>query len=185
MCVYILRAVWLAVSLARTNRYDINHTHFILPDGIVAYIVARVTGLLYVVTAHGSDVPNYNPDRFKLLHVLLRPIWLRVVNSATSIVCPSEYIRGLLLKVAPRARSELIPNGIDTARFTRRMDRQRRVLVVSRLFERKGVQFLLHALKDIHHDYDVYACPPQHHRGEHPHGGRQRRSQAVQGGADR
>lgn len=156
MFVYLLRAVGLAVSLARTNRYDVNHTHFIFPDGIIAYMVARATGLSYIVTAHGSDVPHYNPDRFKLLHVLLRPIWRQVVNNAASIVCPSEYIRELLLKVAPRARSELIPNGIDITRFTPRMDRQRRVLVVSRLFERKGVQFLLHALKDIHHDYDVY-----------------------------
>ena len=53
---YLLWTVWRGI-------YGINHTHFIFPDGVLAYCVKKFTGLPYVITAHGSDVPGYNPDR--------------------------------------------------------------------------------------------------------------------------
>lgn len=91
MFFYILRALPVAVSLAREYRYDLNHTHFIFPDGVIGYLLTWIVKLPCLVTVHGSDVPGYNPDRFKLLHVLLQPLWRRVVRHAHSIVCPSGY----------------------------------------------------------------------------------------------
>ena len=45
-----------AVELISKKKYDINHTHFIVPSGLVSYLIKRKTGLNYVVTAHGTDV---------------------------------------------------------------------------------------------------------------------------------
>jgi hypothetical protein len=50
---YLCTAIPTALRLARRNRYEINHTHFIFPDGVAALILRRRTGLPYVVTAHG------------------------------------------------------------------------------------------------------------------------------------
>jgi glycosyltransferase involved in cell wall biosynthesis len=155
MFVYLLRALPLVARLMREGRYDLVHTHFIFPDGILAALTARRNGLKFIITAHGSDVPDHNPDRFQLLHILLRPIWKAIVRRAECIVCPSEYLRGLLLKSAPDARSIVIPNGIDTDRYKPAEQRARRILVVSRMVESKGVQFLIRALHDLDHDYEV------------------------------
>ena len=143
-----LMAAWPKVSrLARERAYDINHTHFILPDGILAYALWRTFGLPYVLTAHGSDVPGYNPDRFRIEHRLLAPLWRRIVRAARRTVLPRASLRELLETIEPGLPTASIPYGIDTKRFSARDDRDARVLVVTRMLERKGVQFLLRALE--------------------------------------
>lgn len=71
---YVAAAAPRVRSLVRQRSYDINHTHFIFPDAVVAAAVKRLTGLPFIVTAHGSDVPGYNPDRFVFHHRLLAPV---------------------------------------------------------------------------------------------------------------
>ena len=155
MFVYVLRALPLVMRLVRERQYDVVHTHFIFPDGVLATIAARRTGMKFIVTAHGSDVPGYNPDRFQLLHRVLRPVWKPIVRQAECIVCPSNYIRGLLLESAPDAEAVVIPNGIDVERYHPAAVRSKRIVVVSRLVERKGVQYLIRALEELEHDYEV------------------------------
>lgn len=133
-------------ALLRDGRYDVVHIHFLLPDGLLALLVPELRSLPLVMTAHGTDVPGFNPDRFRFMHRLLRPIWLRVTRAAGAIVCPSAYLQGLVQRAAPAARTLVIPNGIDPGGV--RVDRPRTltVLAVSRLVERKGLQNLIAAL---------------------------------------
>ena len=77
MIPYVMLAPWHLIKRCRAKRYIVNHTHFIFPGGIISYILKRFTGLPYLITAHGSDVPHYNPNRFRLLHQLLRPLYAR------------------------------------------------------------------------------------------------------------
>ena len=65
---YIVAGAYKAASLANSTAYDLIHAHFVVPGGLTAYWLHRRTGLPYVITAHGSDVPGYNPDRFRRLH---------------------------------------------------------------------------------------------------------------------
>jgi glycosyltransferase involved in cell wall biosynthesis len=117
----------------------------------------------YVITAHGSDVPGYNPDRFRTAHRLLAPAWRRVVRSAARIVCPSKSIEELVLRQEPAARCTRIPNGINVARFRSTREKQDRILVVTRMFERKGVQYLIDALEGMAHTYEIHIV------GDGPH----------------
>jgi glycosyltransferase involved in cell wall biosynthesis len=148
LATYVASALPAAALLHGQRDYDVNHTHFILPDGVVAHALRRTTGLPYVLTAHGSDVPGYNPDRFQLWHRLLAPAWTRVVDGAAGIVCPSEHLAGLLRR-RRAVDIELIPNGFDPCRFRPDRPRQNRILAVSRLFRRKGVQYVLEALREL------------------------------------
>ena len=66
------------VEMARKNSYDFIHAHFIFPDGILAYLVSKFTGIPFVITTHGSDVPGYNPDRFILMHIISHQQWIIV-----------------------------------------------------------------------------------------------------------
>ena len=147
MVPYLLSVMPRIKRMINARSYDINHTHFIFPDGVLAWLLNRSTGLPYVITAHGSDVPGYNPDRFRAHHAILAPLWRRVVADAECIVCPSAHLQGLIEKAGVRVKSTVIPNGMSADRFRSDRHKQMRVLVVARLFERKGVQYLLEALR--------------------------------------
>jgi glycosyltransferase involved in cell wall biosynthesis len=158
MLTYLVAALPVALRLARRNRYDVNHTHFILPDGLLALALKRLIGLPYVVTAHGSDVPGYNPDRFQLQHRLVGPVWQSVVRNAEEIICPSRSLQDLLLQRHEKAPVVLIPNGMTPSEVKPMEPREPRILVVSRLFERKGVQHLLHALEGVDLGLEVHVA---------------------------
>ncbi|MFA9477759.1 glycosyltransferase family 4 protein [Phycisphaerales bacterium AB-hyl4] len=142
-----------AMRLARESRYNLIHCHFILPTGIVARRVSVATGLPYVLTTHGSDVPGYNPDRFHLAHRIAAPLWRRVVRDATMITSPSRFLASLLrqrLDVPVR----IVPNGM-TVPARSAAPRRNRVLLASRLFERKGVQDMLRALAGWRNEWQI------------------------------
>jgi glycosyltransferase involved in cell wall biosynthesis len=154
MIPYVLLAPFF-VARARARQYVINHTHFIFPGGLVAYILKRLVGLDYVITAHGSDVPNFNPNRFRLLHKILKPLWRMIACDASVVICPSRSIEDLIKKSSTRVRTCVIPNAIDTDKFLPREKNPRRVLIVTRMFERKGVQYALQALAGLGGRFDV------------------------------
>jgi len=86
MIIYCMRAIPRILKLIKKNKYELNHTHFIFPDGLISLIVKKLTGLPYIITAHGSDVPGYNPNRFQLQHILLRPLWHLITKK-----CRGDY----------------------------------------------------------------------------------------------
>ena len=155
MLSYVASAWRTGASLLRSRDYDLIHAHFLYPSGVVAHLLHQMSGIPYVVTAHGSDVPGYNPDRFRTSHRLLRPLWRTVAGRASTIVCPSRWLADLVESHRPGTPVRVIPNGIDP-RWTVPGEKQRTLLVVSRLFERKGIQFLLRGLRGIELDWTVH-----------------------------
>ena len=153
---YVVAALFKARDLLQSNRYDVCHAHFIFPDGIVAWLLRRFMNQNFVVTAHGSDVPGYNPHRFVWAHRLLRPLWRRVSNAADCIVCPSEFLQDLLKRNDLACKTTVIPNGFDPARFSRPAPKKKAILCVTRLFERKGVQYLIEAVRDLNLPYELH-----------------------------
>ena len=152
---YIVLAFNFSRKLAKQRKYHINHTHFIFPDGIISYFLEKILRLPYIITSHGSDVPGYNPNRFAFQHKLLSLLWKRITLKTESIVCPSENLRALVLKQNPRIETVVIPNGIDIDMFNPNLKKQDRILVVTRMFERKGIQYFLKALERLDNNFEV------------------------------
>ncbi len=147
MTSYILSALPMTLGLAARRRYDVIHAHFLMPTGVLAAAIKRITGLPLVVTIHGSDVPGYNPDRFKRGHRVLAPLWRQVVQRSDAIISPSHYLRSLLQRGAD-VPVDVIPYGFDLPEAGA-VPRRRRILFASRLFPRKGAQHMLQALESV------------------------------------
>lgn len=147
MASYLASALPWAVHLAARERYDLIHAHFLVPTGVLGALVKRLSGLPLVVTIHGSDVPGYNPDRFKRGHKLLNPAWKAIVSSADAIISPSAYLRDLLQRSCP-APVTVLPYGFNPSPPSTAQRRQR-ILFASRLFPRKGAQFVLDAVAGL------------------------------------
>ncbi|MGN6391544.1 MAG: glycosyltransferase family 4 protein [Gemmatimonadales bacterium] len=152
---YVAGAMPTVHRLLDKYRYDIGHAHFILPDGLLAWQARRYSRLPFVITAHGSDVPGYNPHRLQMAHHLVRPVWKAVVEDASRIVCPSEILEQLVLAQRPSPwKTVVIPNGLQVDEYIPR-PLGPNILMVSRLLERKGAQYLLEALARTPLDADV------------------------------
>lgn len=131
---------------------DLIHTHFAVPSGVVARSLSKRYGIPYVLTLHGSDIPGYNPDRFHIAHALIRPWWRKVMRDAAAVTSPSEYLAGLAhehIDVPIR----VVPNGYSADHQLGRSKRKL-VLVVTRLFPRKGVQHFIESLRGLDSDWD-------------------------------
>ena len=143
-------------ELTSRKRYDINHPHFIFPDGFNARRTKEATGLPYIITAHGSDVPGYNPHRVRLLHQVLSPLWRGITREASALVCPSRSLQDLVAKRDPGLPTSLVPYGFDVGRYCYGGRRQRRILVVTRMLRRKGVQYLLRAVEELPMRHEIH-----------------------------
>lgn len=153
---YVLSAVPLVRRLIRQRGYDLIHCHFIVPAGLIACLAGG--RIPYVITCHGSDVPGYNPDYYSREHKLMGPIWRRIVAKAALITSPSETVKGLV-GAAWRGNGlpdvRVIPYGFTADRF-QCSRRDRKILLVSRLLPRKGLQYFLQAIEGLKLDYEVH-----------------------------
>ncbi len=140
-------------ELIRTLRPDVIHTHFILPSGLIAWALSKRFGVPYVLTAHGSDVPGYNPDRFGLMHKALGPVWRRILAGASAVTSPSKFLANLMRQQGCRAPIAIVPNGHHPQSPSGESPRNR-VLVVARMFPRKGVQHFIEAIKGLEGDWE-------------------------------
>ena len=112
MGIYILAAIRTGFPLIHRWRPDIIHVHFAVPAGAAGWILSRLTGIPYILTAHLGDIPGGVPEKtgkwFRWVLPFTIPIW----RNAASIITVSEYTRSLIqqkYKIDPI----VIPNGIN------------------------------------------------------------------------
>src|SRR5665213_2727437 len=158
-------------QLARANRYDAYHYYFSLPTGLLTFVPGEHRRQPYVVSLRGSDVPGYDPA-LNWPHRSLLPITRRIWRGAYRVVTNSANLRQLALNSAPDMAIDVILNATSmTATCSARETRTGlRVLVVSRLIARKGIDTLILALaKPGNEDLSLDIA------GEGPDGGTLRR----------
>jgi glycosyltransferase involved in cell wall biosynthesis len=164
MATYVLSGTIKAAQLASRYQYDLANAHFIVPTGPIAFALRRLRGLPYVLTARGSDVPGHNPNRFRFDHQLIRPVWRSLVNDADAVVAVSRHLASRIEANAPGIRVRAIPNGCSPLGPTDESVRsaepggrngRMKVLMVTRLHEFKGVQYMLEAASRVSLDLEV------------------------------
>jgi glycosyltransferase involved in cell wall biosynthesis len=148
-----LASFWLMRRLKRQGAQLID-AHFAYPDGEAATRLGCWLDLPVTVTLRGTEVPHStNP--------VLRPRLSRTLEAAARVFSVSDSLRRLAIELGAAAeKTEVVGNGVDTARF-HRVDRtaarsryglseKAQVLVsVGALVERKGMHRVIDCLPEL------------------------------------
>lgn len=128
--------------------YDIIHAHWLIPQGIVQSFFKKP----YIVTGHGGDVTSLNKGIIKKLKV-------RCLKKASHVTVVSNYLKERVEELANYEIEEpsVISMGVDTSRFGKQyrvenyfnQGDKKVVLFVGRLAEKKGVTYLIEAMKAV------------------------------------
>jgi glycosyltransferase involved in cell wall biosynthesis len=149
---FLLLYFWCALRIARRQRAEIVHAHWVLPSGLVGAWVAAVLRIPLAVSVHGSDM--FAARRNPVLRRMARGVFRR----ASVVTTCSEDLRGAAVEVGCDHRKvHVVPYGADPNRFHPEippLDRadfgvtQNEVLVVAlgRMVRKKGFDVLVRAL---------------------------------------
>lgn len=146
------RFFFVSLWLSLTHRFDAVHAFRALPEGLVAWLVARLSFRSVVIYAHGEELTSwgrggkYRAMRFALRH-------------ADRVVANSEHTRDTLLTMdVDPGRITLIYPGVDVAVFRPGLDTtglreslgigadEQLVFSVGRLSRRKGFDQTIRAV---------------------------------------
>jgi len=146
------RFFFKSLALALTHRFDAIHAFRALPEGLVAWAVARLTFRPVVIYAHGEELTTwghsgkYTAMRFALRH-------------ANRVIANSEHTRDTLLAMGvDPARITIIYPGVDVSVFRPGLDTtglreslgirrdEKLVFSVGRLSRRKGFDQMIRAV---------------------------------------
>lgn len=142
---------WLnVVSLIAGHKFDLVHSHWVLPQGFVGVLATRLFSIPHVITVHGGDV-------FGLQGVFLTALKRFAFRRATAVTVNSSATNTAVGQIASKLENiSLIPMGVTSTEQSNNIDpsvlRKRFVrkdgpllIFVGRIVDEKGVGDLLHA----------------------------------------
>lgn len=150
------------LGVVRKNKIDIINAHWIVPNGLMALIVSKLTKVPYVITLPGTDA--YLAYRYKIIRIVAKVI----AKGASGIFSNSSFHlnRILNLGISPKFK-DIISYPTDIKKFKPKktgleMIRKRHnihrdaivLLAVGRMVYKKGFDLLIKALKPLK-DYQL------------------------------
>lgn len=148
---FFMHSLWLALR----HRFDAIHAFRALPEGLVAWLVGRMTCRPVVIYAHGEELTSWGRgNKYRAMRFALR--------HADRVIANSEHTRATLLGmgVLP-ARIAIIYPGVDIAVFRPGLEIEglresldicsgdRLVFSVGRLSRRKGFDQVIRAVGQL------------------------------------
>lgn len=150
------RFFFRSLRLAFTHRFEAVHAFRALPEGLVAWGVARLTFRPVAIYAHGEELTSWgNGRKFRMMRFALR--------HADRVIANSDHTRDTLrgMGVDP-ARITLIYPGVDVSVFRPGLDTtglreslgigadEKLLFSVGRLSRRKGFDQMIRAVGRLH-----------------------------------
>jgi phosphatidylinositol alpha-1,6-mannosyltransferase len=144
-----------ARKLIKAHRVASVHCGRVMPEGVVGYLLRRLTGVPYCIYAHGEEIGTAGASR--QLTLLMRCAY----GAARAVVANSDNTRRLLRAVGVSdSKIVVIRPGVDSHRFRPGgdgarvreklgLDGHRVLLTVGRLQRRKGHDTVIRALPAV------------------------------------
>jgi glycosyltransferase involved in cell wall biosynthesis len=160
-----MAAGWRAArQVARDYNAMIMHGHWVIPGGAIA--LAAAGRLPLVISLHGSDV--FVAEKLSVARMVAQ----RVFRRASAVTaCSRDLAERAVMLGADAARVEVVPYGVDVARF--RPDRAARsrlrgrlgiaedtllVVAAGRLVRKKGFEYLIDAMARVTESVNAVAA---------------------------
>ena len=148
-------------KVVKKEKVEIINVHWILPNGLMALIVSRLTGIPYVVTLPGTDA--YLVHRYKLFGFIAKCI----AQNSSGIISNSSWNldRILQLKVLgkkteiicyPTDVNKIKPSGDGLEEYRKRHDLNENnliILAIGRFVYKKGFDYLIRAMPEVIRKY--------------------------------
>ena len=163
---FILSASFSSLKLVRELKPDATLAFFGMPSGAVAFLLKITTGLPYIVSLRGGDVPGFRPYDFGTYHKLIGPFLRIIWQHAFAIVANSNGLRDLALKFDARFEIPIIPNGVNLDLYVAgdRNQAAPHLFSAGRIVHQKGLDLALRALvglKDLDWEWRIAGDGPQ------------------------
>lgn len=140
------------IRMIKKEKIDAIHAHWTLPQGFLAYLCKKMFGIPYVVTAHAGDVFPLKSRFFRFMSHL-------AVKNSDFCTANSSYTKKELEKISKGNSIKIIPMGVDLKLFSHNSKspnlrrkfgvKKELILSVGRLVEKKGIAYLIIAMKRV------------------------------------
>jgi len=147
------------IRITSVKKIEIIHSHWIIPNGLLAAIIKKMFGVKHILTIHAGDLALLDKLPFKKLLARF------IVDNTDQITFVSQFGKDLFVKILGRYKKidnqfPIIPMGIDTKTFSREINSclrknklkaadRKNILFIGRLAEKKGVEYLIQAVKIV------------------------------------
>lgn len=150
MLSFIVKAWSVVDQLEKKEKFDVCQIFFGIPSGPLGYFLKKKYGVPYIIRFGGGDIPGFQ-ERFSKVYQLIGPAIKLIWKNADSLVANSVGLRQLAYNFYDKKEVKIITNGVDTRYFTPgdKNGETVKILFVSRLIERKGLQYIIPKLPEI------------------------------------
>ncbi len=177
---HLFRSAYKVWRICRKERPDLVHAHLFFPS-LIGLIVAKSQGLRTLLTRHYSvSIHELQPRIKRIPYLAMQSI---INRFADHIIAPSRLVKETLMQLefVPEDKISVVPYGqrierfhiedvqIVSKRHELNMDGYFTMLVIGRLFDRKGLYFLFEALGSLVSEYPklkLYLAGDGPHRGQ-------------------
>lgn len=144
---YLLAGSLAAWRLCRKNRYDVVHVHWPLPHAVFGWMARKACGARLVTTFYGAEIRWAKHSRLPFLKAFLA--WAAKVSDR--VIAISTFTRNEVKSIID-VPVEVVPYTIGfpqsgEVRGNKEEGGKKTVLTVGRLVERKGIRYLIDAMR--------------------------------------
>ncbi|MGB5485721.1 glycosyltransferase, partial [Parasphingorhabdus sp.] len=158
---FLLAEFLATFRLARKEKLDLIYAHWVMPQGLIAYLMKLICGTSYVIQNHSSDL-----EIFSRLGPIGRAFARKIIRASDRLFCVNAQQRKFALNLFDASeRIELekkvltLPMGVasdfareDESSYDSEAPFQFDLGTISRLSRKKGLPFLIEAVSGLNRD---------------------------------